>query len=392
VRAWWKRKRVWVPAALVGLLVAGALVVVPALPAIRFLRRLPEPEPDAAWGVAHGAPSEAAPRAAGEPARLRVEPPAGGAEVVVVHGLAEEGVADPRLWRLAAAFSAAGFGVTVPEVSVLRDLRTDPRAAGTLAGPGASAPGARELSLAADAVVAAVPRGRPTLLVGVSVGGALALRAAARAGEDVRAVLLVGAPDDVVACARGWFRRADAPEGADAAAAARAEAGRFARAALLRSALPWLVADASEVERLGAWLRDAKGWRADPLPPDARPTSEAGRRLERVALAGERASEEDVEWALSGAKGLLEGLSPAHREEDLARLACPVFLVHGVSDPLVPVEEMARLAARLRGRVAVETLSSRLVAHVGVEDPGIAETWRHVRFLSRAFDAVERGG
>ena len=49
----WKRKAVWIPAlVLVGLFAAGAVVVLPALPAIRFLQGLEDPEPtQAAFGA-----------------------------------------------------------------------------------------------------------------------------------------------------------------------------------------------------------------------------------------------------------------------------------------------------------------------------------------------------
>jgi pimeloyl-ACP methyl ester carboxylesterase len=303
----------------------------------------------------------------------------GSPTMVVVAGLTAEGVRDPRVARLARAFRRAGFAVLLPEVEELRR-------------PGEGAPDGAPavrgaLRLAAEGGLPKEADGSRIGLVGVSVGGPYALRAATSAPAGLRALFLVGVPDDVRALAREWFRRPVAPEGATGAAFARSEAGVFARHALLETALPHRV-PAADAASLRAWLQafgedPARRGDADPVPG-----SDAGRRWMTAALAEADASAEDVDWVLDAASDALARLSPAAWDAELAGLRAPVFLAHGVEDPLVPVAELAPLTARLSRRVEVRALESAMLSHVGVASPGFAETWRHVRFVTAFFDAM----
>jgi pimeloyl-ACP methyl ester carboxylesterase len=97
----------------------------------------------------------------------------------------------------------------------------------------------------------------------------------------------------------------------------------------------------------------------------------------------------DFAWVLPAARPFLEECSPAAiLPAGLARLTMPVFLLHGVEDPLVPSSEMSALAARLSKATSVHVLPSHLVSHVEIESPGLAETWRHLRFVQDFFDVA----
>jgi dienelactone hydrolase len=360
---------------LVALAGTAAAVVLPSLPAVRFLRRMAGPEPTREEMPPRTMVALSDPDAgvAGLPGSYSFRGPVDAAGLVVVHGLTDLGMDDPRLWRLAVALRDGGFGVEVPEVWPLRRLDLP----------------SRYLGQAVD-FIAQDARDSPAKrrgFVGISVGATFALRAAARV--EAAAILLVGAPDDVTGLAREWFSRADAPAGADEVAALRAEAGRHARSALLQTALPRLVPDA-ERTAIRSWLVDAPAWRLPPFPADVSALGAAARRFVAAASAGERISEADRDWILAAIDDFLAALSPARIDSELDSLRCPVFLVHGVDDPLVPLEQMERLRARLARRVAVATLESRILSHVGVGATSLPETWSHVRFVQRFFDAVEK--
>ena len=362
----------WIPAAAVGVLgAAAAVILVPVLPAVRFLRTLSAPEP--AWPVEglrretdRGSPVLRALAARGSAAAR--------SRVLVAHGVTEKGLDDPRVWRLGAAIRAAGLDAEVPFLRPFVEVRH-------------GLPGAEAVEAEVEGLRARLGPGATGLLA-ISVGGALALRAAT--ANPPASIFLVGAPDDLADAARGWFRRPDAPPSAAEAEAVRAEAGRFGRFLLLRSALVRLVPEPDR-GAIDAWLGDPQGWRVPPRPPGFSPATAEGRRFAGAAAAGPAISEPDRDWILAAVDDLLAALSPARFDAELDRLRCPVFLIHGVDDPLVPVEQMERLRARLAKRVPVEALSSPLLSHVGLGEASLREKWRHVRFVQRFFDAIERG-
>jgi pimeloyl-ACP methyl ester carboxylesterase len=374
-RTTWRRR---LAAALAGLAVATAALYVlvwePHRAAVRFLERLGGAEPAAA---------DFEPRAAWTRDAFTLGPGPGGPPrpaIVVVHGVTEAGVRDARLWRLAEAIDAAGLTAHVPEVPGMKRM-----------GDGSGDVG-RIRRAFEDVAGGRVPGADPTRfgVLGVSLGGALALRAAAGmpARDAPRALLLVGAPDDTLALAREWFRRPDAPADAPPETRLHAEMGRFARLSTLRLALGALVSGA-DAGTIGAWLSDPPEYRIAALPADVALETDAGRRFASAAAAGAGAAEEDLAWVLDGAaRGGLATMSPASWDADLAPLRAPCFLIHGAGDPLVASSEMTRLAARLAPRAPVRTLESRLLEHVGVGSPGLAETWRHVRFMKGFLDAV----
>ena len=112
-----------------------------------------------------------------------------------------------------------------------------------------------------------------------------------------------------------------------------------------------------------------------------------------MSVSIRRAREDDVDFLVAlythdDVEPFLAALSPARFDAKLDGLRCPVFLIHGVDDPLVPVEQMERLRARLTRRVRVEALESSVLSHVGVGGASLSDKWRHVRFVQRFFDAV----
>jgi pimeloyl-ACP methyl ester carboxylesterase len=386
-RRWLRRLTIALAALLVVAVGVWCFAWRPVRPAAAFLSRLSGPEPDAADLKAIDEVLEDGKREWGLlPPSLVLEGPVRGAPlVIVVAGVTPKGIDDSRVRRLALALRDAGFAVLAPEVRGLARAGEDEH-------------------LVEDVVVAwsaalsgrtgQTPRGHVAFL-GVSLGGGLVLRALAAGGlgdpspSTVSAVFLVGSPDDATALAPEWFHRAAAEKDADTSERQRAGDGRFARHGILRAAIPALIAADAERTALRAWL--------DPIGEDfatnvAEPTgisSPEARRWLAAARAEGSITDADLAWVLPAAKPFLDATSPARiPPAGLARISMPVFLIHGEADPLVPVTEMSRLAARLSASASVHTLSSHLIAHVEIESPGLLETWRHLRFVQDFFDVA----
>jgi pimeloyl-ACP methyl ester carboxylesterase len=215
-------------------------------------------------------------------------------------------------------------------------------------------------------------------LFGVSVGGPIALEAAARflagGGRGLRALCLVGAPDDARRLVRGWFLAGIGGAGE------REKAKEFGRAMVRRAGLDATV-PAEDRDAVRAWLESS--WTPWGDPDGLR--TEAAREF--VARARSPVAEEaEIERAVEAAWPTLKALSPAHAEVDLAVLRrVPVFLIHGADDALVPASEMPLLAERLGGAPSVRTFRSASLGHVEV---GSQEAWEHVLFVDEFFDAV----
>ena len=377
--------------ALLALLGAGAYLFVwrPVADAAAFLARLNGPDPDAAALTAAGARTwpavEGGNGAAPVPRCLVFDGPDAKAPLmIVVAGVTPEGIDDGRVAKLALACRAAGFAVVAPEI--VRLVR-----------PG-EGPDPSEAILEALAAAHAVGAGRwddsRCGILGVSLGGSVALRAAIAASRaspphPIAAVLLVGAPDDARTLAPDWFRLSIARDKSDRSVAAHSEAGIFARHAVLRAALPTVV-PADEVAPLRLWVDTVGENPSTTAPSPVGATSSGAAHWLAVLRAEADAKSEDVAWALAAAEPSLALTSPAAWNDELSRLdpRTSVFLLHGQSDPLVPVTEMDKLSHRLSGHGPVDALESRLIAHVSLETPGREEVWRHLRFLTRFFDAV----
>lgn len=305
--------------------------------------------------------------------------------LVFIHGVALKGLDDARVIRAIDAFRDAGFLVVAPQVRVLVSPPENDRDLSRTA---------RLIRVVAEGRIDGVDTRRIGVM-GVSVGGGLALRAVAAyrqiGGSQVRAVLAIGAPDDLRETIRTWFRtpRPDLTAPASTQRWRREEA-RFARNVVYRAALGRRVPNERDARLIRRWLEH----NLDPhFSPDGLHT-EAGRSM--VALIGGT----PAEWTpalpalIEDAWPLMKVFSPAAAEGDpaglhqLSGVAC--FLLHGTGDPLVPIDELDRLAGRLRAHTMVATLASRMIAHVDVEEVGIGEQAEHIVFMDDFFDMVRR--
>jgi pimeloyl-ACP methyl ester carboxylesterase len=379
-----RRARIAMTAGLVAALVAavGAAVFLPRLDAVRFLIEIAEPP------LEDGAVPEDFEELRGEtlrgPRRAWVVRPGGAGPhpvLVLVHGVTEKGIEDGRVLRLARALHAADFLVVVPEIRALVRMENEDRDEERLV----SLLGAIEAGRLPGA------DGRRMGIFGVSVGGGLALWSVARhraaGGKGPRALCLVGAPDDVGRVAWDWFRRPPPVAGAQGSEVLAAEAGRFARNALLRLAATRLVFEPDRTP-----LREllAETWQPAEVPAGL--STEEGRRFAGWILAGPALPDEAVAEILAASAEFLDVLSLAGAGAGAGAAALrgvDLFLVHGAQDPLVPISELPRLAARLAPYASVRTLESRFVGHAEVSG---RDLWAHVQFVDGVFDAVRAPG
>lgn len=243
-----------------------------------------------------------------------------GPPVLLVHGVHPGGMDEPRLVRFARLLADAGFTVATPDIAAMRELRFDPASV-------------EEIARCADAF--AEERDAPSVgVVGISIGGGLALRASTRT-DAIHAVWAIGAHHDVLDLVDWWtgepIRGPNGeepgvePEGYGAAVIAHAYAEDY------------FEGDAGAArEALGARLRGE---------------TDRARRL-RDALPQET---RDALSALSDPPARLREIARLHAEElaavspagALSSVTARVFLLHGRDDPLVPSTESLHIAAEL---------------------------------------------
>ncbi len=302
--------------------------------------------------------------------------------LVFVHGVAVKGLDDGRIIRAVDAFRDAGFVVIAPEVRVLVNPPQNDH----------------DLERVAALLHAVALGNFPTAdarrvgVIGISVGGGMSLRAVARyraeGGAGPRAILAIGAPDDLKRIIPTWFGLPrpdfDAPRTAERV---RREEARFARNVVLRASLGKRVASTADRAVLRAWLEE----NLDPMTaPDGLETK-AGRAFAALATGTPEGWRREREAITRDAWPLMAVFSPAASGPELGTLTgIPTFLLHGTGDPLVPVTEMDRLAERLRAHTMVVTLASHMIGHVDVETTGITEQLEHVVFMDDFFDIVRR--
>ena len=254
--------------------------------------------------------------------------------LVLAHGLSPRGKDEPPLVEAARLLARTGWAVAVPTVPGLTVLRLRPEDAGAVAAA------LRALAEAGH---------RPVSILAISVGAGPALLAATdpAVAPSLAAVLVLGGYGSARELLRFTLTGAYGfgPE-AGRRAPDPAAIALFARA------------NAELVDAAGQRLVDNR----DPAAVDAL----------LAALP-------------PGTQRLLDALSP---ERGLARLAAPLFLVHGRDDPAVPYTESLRLlaAARAAGRPA----RAAIVGAMGHVEParrgGIADLAR----LAAAFHAFRR--
>ena len=287
------------------------------------------------------------------------------AGMVLVHGIHRLGIDEPRLMSFARASAGSGFAVLTPEVAALADYRVDSASVSTIG----ESPAWLQTRLGKG----------PVTVVGISFAGGLSLLAACdpRYAPHIRALLLMGAYDDL-----GRVLRFLATSQAEFPGGRREpyKAHDYGAAVFVYSHLDqFFVASDMGVahDALRYWL-----WEQ---PQNAQPLlarlSPAGRETMDLLMARQidRLRPRLLD-AIQLDRSQLSALSPQGK---LGQLRVPVFILHGLTDDIIPSSESLWLEREIPKPYLREALITPAFSHV---DPEKAASWREelrlVEFLA----------
>lgn len=298
--------------------------------------------------------------------------------LLVVPGLHYAGPADPRFDRFVRVLASSGLAVLAPFLPDYRAMTLEPR---VLA----------DTDRALDALLAAEPSLRPGVF-SISFGSMPALRLAAARSSELSGLVVFGGFAD--------FRRAlRFALGTDGE---RVNDPLNAPVVFL-NLLPFLdVADAHR-EPLARALRHycERTWgREDHKRPEvygpvaaaiARELPEAVRELFLVACRARPGTTTRAERALERSGAAFDWIDP---RPHLSAIRCPVTLVHGRDDDVIPYEESLDLERALAPHTRVRTLLTGLYGHTKNEAGALSEgplvLWRELSTMVGILDAIAR--
>ena len=376
------RHRRWVIS--VGALVLLVLSVAPAWRhwrAAGLLMELQRAGDEAAepwWGMHEVEERDEAYRVGGEerPGRVywpRGEQVEGGDRLVLVHGVHWRGMDEPRLQAFARSLAATGLSVFTPEITGLTRYEIDEDSTAAIAAA------ARHFAPASGSVG----------VMGISFGGGLALVAASRPEyrEAISFVVSVGAHHDLSRVVSWYAGEAVASPAGDAPVV---DPHPYGPAVATYRHLDHFV-DASEVDVASSILRDylhddgaAARSRLGELSPGTRetlsavlqnPPADAWRHRLLAVIA------EDSDMS--------QRVSPS---ATLADIRVPVFLVHGLGDPIIPATETYWLAHDTPERYLEALVVTPLLRHAeAAGSPSLSEQWELVSFMAAVLAVAESG-
>lgn len=294
----------------------------------------------------------------------RPQAPARGA-VLLVHGVQYKGIAEPRLMRFARALSSEGMIVITPELPELADYRIDPRSID-------------RIGLVAREYARRL--GSPVGIIGTSFAGGLSAMAAAHADyrPAIRFVFSLGGHEDVDRVSR--YLATGQAEGPFAEPAG-VPPHDYGMLVLLHSHaqrfFPPSEVAASE-EAITAWLHDDRDVARAHL-------AKIGDESLREKLSGLMERGQRGPWEAA----VLADLDAHHEESKsaspsavLAQVECPIYLLHGTGDSVIPAIETMHFAYDAP-RVVARALVSPAIVHVEVgKGPNKLDELELVDFLA----------
>lgn len=306
---------------------------------------------------------------------VRIFAPDGGHERValVIHGVHRGGYDEPRLVYFSKRLVEAGFAVATPELDDLKRYEITPRNVDDI----------RQLAVwtAGLPLNASSKRDRRIGVVGISFGGGLAISAVGGLdAQDVPAfVFAFGGHGDLVRTMRFL---ASGEKGEDGWRRPHV----YGQAVELRMFAKKLVPEADVAglrDALLAYLEE----RRDDTERIAADLGAEARRLVRLSLDGNAEQLGPILAPLVEELAADPSLSPERQPAP----ACPVYLLHGADDNVIPASETTALAANLEGRTEVRALVTDLIQHVELKkkedteaaSPPLSSYWRMARFWTQ---------
>lgn len=286
--------------------------------------------------------------------------------LVLVHGIHQLGMNEPRNRAFARALASVGVAVLTPEIPELTDYRVERTTADTIS--------------ACAAYHARATARRSTGVVGISFAGGLALIAAAspKLQKSIGFVVAIGAHHDLTRVVRYYAGESiKGPDGKPYDIPPHPYGARV----LIYSYVDQLFS-AQDIpiarETLRTYLHDQHKearTRADQL-------SDAGKKLMlRILDHSDKKTIHDILMSLLAEnRDRLRSVSPRGQ---LANLDAQVLLIHGADDPIVPATETRWLAREIPSRFLRQSLVTPILRHAEIEQkPAVSEYLKLVHFIA----------
>jgi pimeloyl-ACP methyl ester carboxylesterase len=289
--------------------------------------------------------------------------------VVLLHGIHNLGIEDPRLISLARAMSGAGVAVMTPQLQDLTEYSVTPISIDVIG---------------SSATILSVQLGEPKVgIVGMSFAGGLALLAAGKPqyADKIGFVLAVGADDDMARVARFFVENAiETPDGGTVGSKAH-EYGVlvFAYTHLEGFFSPEDVPAAREALRQYLWEK--------PVDDSARgKLSPAGRATFDQLLHDREMLHEVLLQQIKLHSPEMAAVSPHGK---LGQLTVQVYLLHGAGDTLIPPSETQWLARDVPRQELKAVLISPALIHVDMDKTVTwSQQWALISFMASVLDAT----
>ena len=260
--------------------------------------------------------------------------------IVFVPGLTPDGILNQRFVAVARALAKSGYLVLTPDIPALRHFRLESESIDQISF------WYRQLRRNEEF------KARQVGLLGVSVGGTLSLLSVARSplSRDADFVVCIGGYQSLSRCQSRWFSMATARERHGKYPVQFY--GRWIAMLMALDALP----DPNDRIRMRETLEHllVRGKATTEMPSSAE-----GARWYRYAVLDE--SDDDFSTLVSAQ--LEQKYRALSAETELAQIQCPVFLVHGAGDELIPPEETEELSRRLSSADEIHLLYTPLISH-----------------------------
>lgn len=290
------------------------------------------------------------------------------AALVLVHGVHHLGIDEPRMVNLARTLASHGIIVMTPELPRLADYTVDAMSEPII--------GAAVLELARGLHLESVG------LIGLSFAGGLALIAATDAhfASHVSYVVAIGPHDDLERVIRFFATdQITKPDGSTLTMAAH-EYGPL----VVAYSHPEYFFSVADVPRAHEALRLLLWEHGKDSEKMTRTLSPAGQQLMQALYQQKREQFNATLLAhLDENREAMRAASPAGKVQ---RIACPVLLLHGAGDNVIPPTETEWLAREIPARYLRAMLISPAISHV--EMGGSTPTWRDKLALLRWMKAL----
>jgi pimeloyl-ACP methyl ester carboxylesterase len=293
--------------------------------------------------------------------------------LILLHGVHNLGIDEPRLVAFASAMSSCGLRVLTPELPDIKDYHVSANSIDTIGN--------------AAAWLSAQQDHRPVGVIGLSFSGSLALLAAAEPQfrPSIGFVVAIGSEDEMSRVANYYITGEDLrPNGTEE----RLPPHEYGALVLEYESLEDFV-PAPDLAAVRLVLRDH-------LYEDV-PAERAALAKLTPAQAAEAKQLMDTNSPITRRKLAevdarhVQSMADISPHGHLADLTTPVYLLHGEGDNIIPSAEMEWLKTELPNKTLKASLISPVISHLDLDgkEPTFTDQWRLVHFFALILRAAE---